>query len=363
MTAHGGGHRPRRRRPQRARRRRTTGRRPCAGSSGIGRITRFDAGAATRPGSPARSPASTAEDHLPSRLLPQTDRMTRLALVAADWALARRRASTRRPARVRHGRGHRQLVGRLRVRPARAAEAVEQGRPVRQRVPVVRLVLRRQHRPDLHPARHARPQRRPRHASRPAASTRSAQARRQIRKGTRLVVSGGVDASICPWGWVAQLASGRLSTSDDPARAYLPFDAEAPRLRAGRGRRDPRPGGRRVAHATAAPRVYGEIAGYGATFDPQPGQRPASRACAGRSSWRSPTPASRPATSTWSSPTRRPSPSSTASRPRRSPRSSGPRGAGDRAQDDDRPAATPAPRRSTWRPPCWRSGTASSRRP
>lgn len=29
-----------------------------------------------------------AEDNLPSRLLPQTDRMTRLALVAADWALA-----------------------------------------------------------------------------------------------------------------------------------------------------------------------------------------------------------------------------------------------------------------------------------
>lgn len=29
-----------------------------------------------------------AEDHLPSRLIPQTDHMTRMALVAADWALA-----------------------------------------------------------------------------------------------------------------------------------------------------------------------------------------------------------------------------------------------------------------------------------
>lgn len=34
-----------------------------------------------------------------------------------------------------------------------------------------------------------------------------AQARRQIRKGTRLIVSGAIDASICPWGWVAQLAA------------------------------------------------------------------------------------------------------------------------------------------------------------
>src|SRR5581483_7462514 len=54
-----------------------------------------------------------------------------------------------------------------------------------------------------------------------------AQARRQIRKGTPLIVSGGIDASLCPWGWVAQLAGGRLSTSEQPDRAYLPFDADA----------------------------------------------------------------------------------------------------------------------------------------
>src|SRR5262249_54721998 len=54
-----------------------------------------------------------------------------------------------------------------------------------------------------------------------------AQARRQVRKGARLIIAGGVDGSVCPWGWVAQLASGRLSTSDDPDRAYLPFDRRA----------------------------------------------------------------------------------------------------------------------------------------
>ncbi|NED03633.1 ketosynthase chain-length factor, partial [Streptomyces sp. SID6648] len=55
--------------------------------SGIGRLTRFDPS-----GYPAKLAGEitgfTAEEHLPGRLVPQTDRMTRLALAAADWALA-----------------------------------------------------------------------------------------------------------------------------------------------------------------------------------------------------------------------------------------------------------------------------------
>ncbi|CAO0827966.1 hypothetical protein SMICM17S_00184 [Streptomyces microflavus] len=57
------------------------------GKSGIGRITRFDPSQY-----PARLagevPGFTASEHLPSRLMAQTDHMTRLALVATDWALA-----------------------------------------------------------------------------------------------------------------------------------------------------------------------------------------------------------------------------------------------------------------------------------
>lgn len=41
------------------------------------------------------------------------------------------------------------------------------------------------------------------------------------------MVTGGVDSALCPWGWTAHLAGGRLSTGDDPARAYLPFSADA----------------------------------------------------------------------------------------------------------------------------------------
>lgn len=96
-----------------------------------------------------------------------------------------------------------------------------------------------------------------------------AQARRQIRKGTPLVVSGGMDASVCPWGWVAQLASGRPSTCDDPTRAYVPFDAEA------RGHVPGEGGAILIMEDAAAARrrgtrVYGEIAYYAATFDPAP---------------------------------------------------------------------------------------------
>src|SRR5258707_13983778 len=51
--------------------------------------------------------------------------------------------------------------------------------------------------------------------------------RRHIRKGVPLVVSGGVDAALCPWGWVPQLSTGLMSTESDPARAFLPFGTDA----------------------------------------------------------------------------------------------------------------------------------------
>ena len=98
-----------------------------------------------------------------------------------------------------------------------------------------------------------------------------AQARRQVRKGTRLMVSGGIDATLCPWGWAALLASGRLSTSSDPERAYLPFDADASGHVPGEGGALLILEDAETAQSRGAPRIYGEIAGYGSTFDPKPG--------------------------------------------------------------------------------------------
>jgi act minimal PKS chain-length factor (CLF/KS beta) len=238
------------------------------GDNGIGRITRFD------PESyPARLagevPGFVAEDHLPSRLLPQTDRMTRMALVATDWAL---RDAGVRPAEAdgfdmgvvtaSASGGFEFGQDQLRNLWSRGSKhvsayqsfawfyAVNSGQiSIRNGMKGPSGVVVSDQAGGLDAV---------------------AQARRQIRNGTKLMVSGGVDASICPWGWVAQFAGGKLSTSDDPAGAYLPFDRRA------RGH-VPGEGGAililepaEAANARGA-QVYGEIAGYAATFDPKPG--------------------------------------------------------------------------------------------
>ncbi|MEV1202691.1 beta-ketoacyl synthase N-terminal-like domain-containing protein, partial [Microbispora rosea] len=98
-----------------------------------------------------------------------------------------------------------------------------------------------------------------------------AQARRLIRKGTGLVLAGGVDGSICPWGWVAQMAGGRLSRCDDPRLAYLPFDARAAGHVPGEGGAILVLEDAEAAARRGAGPGYGEIAGYGTAFDPRPG--------------------------------------------------------------------------------------------
>jgi act minimal PKS chain-length factor (CLF/KS beta) len=239
-----------------------------AGRSGIGAITRFDAS-----GYPARLagevPGFTAADHLPSRLLPQTDHMTRLALVSADWALE--------DAGVQPAEWPEFSMG---VVTASSAGGFEFGQNELQNLwsKGGQYVSAYQSFAWFYAVNTG--QISIRHGLRgPSGVVVSdqaggldaiAQARRLIRKDTTLVLSGGVDGTICPWGWAAQLPSGRLSTRDDPARAYLPFDVDAAGHVPGEG------GALLVLEDADAARdrgarVYGEIAGYGATFDPKPG--------------------------------------------------------------------------------------------
>jgi len=104
------------------------------------------------------------------------------------------------------------------------------------------------------------------------------QARRLLASGTRLVVSGGTDASLCPYGLVAQLSSGELSAVDDPVGAYLPFDVDASGYLPGEG-------GAIIVVETAAvahergTEAYSRVLGYAAGFDPRPdtGRPPALR--------------------------------------------------------------------------------------
>ncbi|MET7371186.1 ketosynthase chain-length factor [Micromonospora arida] len=239
-----------------------------AGVGGIGPISRFDSS-----GYPAQLagevPGYEAADHIPSRLMAQTDHMTRLSLTAAQWALAD--ASVDPSALPEFGMGvvtasasggfefgHRELEklwskGSEHVSAYQSFAwfyAVNTGQiSIRHgmRGPTGVLVTEQAGGLDA-----------------------VAQARRQVRKGVQLVMTGGVDASLCPWGWTAQLANGLLSTGRDPATAFLPFDANASGYVPGEGGailvlEDEHAAARRGAA------VYGVIAGYGATFDPRPG--------------------------------------------------------------------------------------------
>ncbi|MGI5292106.1 ketosynthase chain-length factor [Nonomuraea polychroma] len=240
-----------------------------AGYDAIAEVNRFDA-----TGYPARLAGEVAgfeaAQHLPGRLIPQTDHMTRLALVAADWALA--------DAGVPPGGASAYDMG---VATAASAGGFEFGQRELQNlwskgrehvssyqsfawfyaVNTGQISIRNGFKGPSGVVV----------TDQAGGLDALAQARRQLRRGSRLILSGGVDGSICPWGWVAHLSSGRLSAGEDPATAYLPFDERA----AGHV---PAEGGallvvesRESVRERSVSRVYGEIAGYGASFDPKPG--------------------------------------------------------------------------------------------
>jgi act minimal PKS chain-length factor (CLF/KS beta) len=240
-----------------------------AGQRGIGRITRFD------PSSyPARLAGEirdfSAEQHLPSRLLPQTDRMTRIALAGADWAFADAGLVPSELPEYEagvitagHSGGFEFGQNELKALWSKGGQYVSAYQSFAWFYAVnsgqisIRNGLRGPSSVVV--------------SDQAGGLDAVAQARRQIRKGTSVVLAGAVDASLCPWGWVAQLAGGRLSASEDPHRAYLPFDDSASGHVPGEG------GALLVledaehARRRAVPRIYGEIAGYASTLDPRPG--------------------------------------------------------------------------------------------
>ncbi|MGK5639753.1 ketosynthase chain-length factor [Streptomyces sp. URMC 126] len=239
------------------------------GRSGIGPVTRFDAGKyPTRLA--GEVPGFEAERHLPGRLLPQTDHMTRLALVAADWALEDAGVVPSELPEFDMG-----------VVTASSSGGFEFGQRELQNLwsKGGQYVSAYQSFAWFYAVNSGQISIRNgmRGPSGVVVSDQAggldavAQARRQIRKGVGLIVSGGVDGSVCPWGWVPQLATGRLSTADAPDRAYLPFDEAAAGHVPGEGGAILVLEDAEAARRRGAAHVYGEIAGYGATFDPRPG--------------------------------------------------------------------------------------------
>jgi act minimal PKS chain-length factor (CLF/KS beta) len=236
-----------------------------SGRSGIRELDRFDTSAY-----PARLAglvnAIDPARHLPSRLMPQTDVSTRLALIAAQSALEDAGVDT--AAMTDYDMGivtanacggfeftHREFKKLWSQGPEHVSVyesfawfyAVNTGQiSIRHgmRGPSTALV-----------------------AEQAGGLDALGQARRTVRAGVPLVVSGGVDSAFDPWGWIAHLASGRVSVDPDPAIAYRPFDARAAGHLPGEG------GCICVVEdaesaRTRGVRVYGELAGYAATFDP-----------------------------------------------------------------------------------------------
>jgi minimal PKS chain-length factor (CLF/KS beta) len=249
-------------------------RRTLAARSGIGPISRFDAASY-----PVRLAGEVtdfeASEHIPSRLLPQTDRLTQMALAAADWAIADAAIDTNRLNAFDMGVvtanssggfefGQRELENLWGRGPQYVSAyqsfawfyAVNTGQiSIRHgmRGPTGVIVSEQAGGLDA-----------------------IGQARRHVRRGTRLLVTGGLEAPLCPWALAAQIPNGRLSRRDDPGRAYRPFDTDADGYVPGEGGAILILEDAAAAWERGAPRIYGEIAGYRATFDPRPGSgRPA----------------------------------------------------------------------------------------
>jgi act minimal PKS chain-length factor (CLF/KS beta) len=97
-----------------------------------------------------------------------------------------------------------------------------------------------------------------------------AQARRLLEQGMSLVVTGGTDASLCPYGLLAQIATGHLSRVQDPDLAYQPFSVSASGYVPGEGGAILVMESETAARARGAREWYGELASHAATFDPAP---------------------------------------------------------------------------------------------
>jgi minimal PKS chain-length factor (CLF/KS beta) len=237
------------------------------GATGIGPLTRFDS--SRYPVKLAgQVPDFRAEDHIPGRLLPQTDHMTRLALYAAEEAL--RDSGLDLEALPPYAAG---------VSSAASMGGFEFGQRELQNLwsKGGRFVSAYQSFAWFYAVNTG--QIAIRHGLRGPISAfvtdqaggldTLGQARRELRRGTRVMVAGGVDGALCPLGLVGQLSSGRLSASADPAAAYRPFHTSASGHVPGEGGaylvlEDPESAAERGA------RVRGRLTGYAAAFDPDP---------------------------------------------------------------------------------------------
>ncbi|MCX5339770.1 ketosynthase chain-length factor [Streptomyces atratus] len=85
-------------------------------------------------------------------------------------------------------------------------------------------------------------------------------AARRLARGNRIMLTGSVDSTMCPWGRVAHTSTGQLSKSADARAAYLPFDKRAGGWVNGEG-------GAHLVLQSHADGHYAAVLGHGATVD------------------------------------------------------------------------------------------------
>jgi act minimal PKS chain-length factor (CLF/KS beta) len=236
------------------------------GRSGISRLTRFDV--TSYPAQLAGQILNfDAKAHLPSRLLPQTDVSTRLALVAAEQALVDAKVDPSVLTDYDMGVVTSNALGGFDFTHREFKKLWSQGpKSVSVYESFAWFYAVNTGQISI------------RHGLRGPSSALVAEqaggldaighARRTIRRGTSLMVTGGVDSALDPWGWVSHISSGRVSQEADPQRAYLPFDAHACGHVPGEGGALLVLESAEAARARGVQQIYGEIAGYACTFDP-----------------------------------------------------------------------------------------------
>ncbi|WP_329015531.1 ketosynthase chain-length factor [Streptomyces sp. NBC_00690] len=235
------------------------------GRSGIEQITRFD---------PAQYPSKLAgevadydvREHVPGRLVPQTDQATRLALIATDAAVSDSDLELAAIPGDQIGIVTGISAGGLEYSQRELAKLWSAGSDHVSAylsfswfyaVNTGQISIRH----GLHGPGGVL-------TGLTSALDSIAQARRYVSDGLSVVMCGAAESTMCPLGWVIELTTGRMSTVSDPKRAYLPFDTAASGYLPGEG------GAMLIVeeaeHARErGARPYGEIAGYATTFDPR----------------------------------------------------------------------------------------------
>lgn len=234
------------------------------GRSGIRTVQRFDvSGYPTTLGGEISGFEPT--EHLNGRLIPQTDRMTQIALAVSDWALADAGVEPDTYDTTEMGVSTSGASGGLEYGQRELDNLWGQG-PEHVSVYMSFAWFYAVNSGQISIRHGMRGPAGVMISDQAGGLDSVAQARRNIRKGTRLFLTGGVDSSFCPYGWVSRMSAGNLSTSEDPSTAYVPFDEHARGHVPGEGGAILVVEDAETARARGA-RPYGEIAGYGATCD------------------------------------------------------------------------------------------------